>query len=373
MLSLNKSQFTSKLRSKVNTNNTFKLNKESTNILNFFFYQLKEASNQIEDVEPIIYPVSSENIHLNSSHLFPSNIIKLIKKDMKYVYAFQFVIKHREINLKFIVNKKRNIYTSYYQLVYTWLSIVSQYSDSWCSSQLDVHIYLADAKKILPEKKGIVLSPQHVNTAYTYGGCKYKNEIVIYRKEEWFKVFIHETIHSFALDYSYVDNTEMNKHINEMFPGILKTDSYESYCEVWALIWNSLFHSFLEHPKNFTSFLATFKEIYSLEFHFARHQSGNILDYTGMTYDDLLKNSSLKFEENTNVFAYYILKTIVCQNLTGFLSMCNSSDNIMMFERTSVGYKRFSELIRQSLSRFHLHKEVFNAKKSLRMTVHDFE
>jgi hypothetical protein len=91
-----------------------------------------------------------------------------------------------------------------------------------------------------------------------------------------------------------------------------------------------------------------------------------------MKYDELFTDDN-RFQENTNVFAYYILKTIVCQNLTGFLSMCNTNDNIMMFERTIDGYKRFSELIRQSLSRFHLHKEKLNTSNSLRMTMHDFE
>lgn len=372
MLSLKKSKFTMKIKSNVDAKNTFKLNKETTNILKYFFHLLKGSISKIQHIEPDVYPLSIENLHMTSSHLFPKSIIEHIKNKMKYVYVYRFSVKHREIRLKFIVDKKQSIYNAYYQLIYTWLSIISTYSDSWCSTHLDIHIYFGDHKKTLPVLKATVLDSEHVNTAYTYGGCKYKNEIVIYRKEEWFKVFIHETIHSFALDYSFVDNSHMNEQIREMFPAISKTDSYESYCEVWALIWNSLFHSFVDHPKNFTSFLSSFKKIYALECHFARHQILKILDHMNMKYDELFTDDN-RFQENTNVFAYYILKTIVCQNLTGFLSMCNTNDNIMMFERTIDGYKRFSELIRQSLSRFHLHKEKLNTSNSLRMTMHDFE
>lgn len=372
MLSLKESKFTMKLKSNAYVKNTFNMNKETTNILKYFFYQLKVSSSKIQHIEPDIYPLSIENLHMNSSHLFPNSIIDHIKNKMNYVYVYRFSVKHREITLKFIVEKKQNIYNAYYQLIYTWLSIISTYSDSWCSTHLDIHIYLSDHKKLLPVMKGTVLGPEHVNTAYTYGGCKYKNEIVIYRKEEWFKVFIHETIHSFALDYSFVDNSDMNEQIREMFPAISKTDSYESYCEVWALIWNSLFHSFVKHPKNFASFLASFKKIYAFEFHFARHQILKILDHMDMKYYEFFSDTN-RFQENSNVFAYYILKSIVCQNLTGFLSMCNSNDNIMMFERTTHGYKRFSELIRRSLSRFHLHKECMNTSNSLRMAAHDFE
>jgi len=371
MLSIKESKFTTKLKTNVDTQNTITLNKESTNILQYFFHQLKEHTGKVQHITPDIYPVSIDNLHMQSSHLFPKFIINRIKDKMSYVYVYRFPVNHREITLNFIVDKKRNIYNTYYQLVYTWLSIISTYSDTWCSSHLDIHIYLSDVKKLLPPTNGTILGSDHVNTAYTYGGCKYKNEIVIYRKEEWFKVFIHETIHSFALDYSFVDNSDINEQLRMIFPAISKTDSYESYCEVWALIWNSLFHSFVEHPKNFTSFLNSFKKIYSLEFHFARHQVLKILEHMNMKYDDLFTNNT--FREKTNVFAYYILKTIVCQNLTGFLSMCNSSDNIMMFERTSEGYERFLELIRQSLSRFRLHKEHLSTSNSLRMTMHDFE
>ena len=72
-------------------------------------------------------------------------------------------------------------------------------------------------------------------------------------------MFIHETIHSFALDFSFVDNTNINNNITNIFPHISKTDSYESYCELWALLWNCIFHSFLKHPISFKLFIKNFQ------------------------------------------------------------------------------------------------------------------
>ena len=64
-------------------------------------------------------------------------------------------------------------------------------------------------KKVLPSSPFVILSPTHANTAVTTT-CTADGEICLFRKEEIFKVFIHETFHSLGLDFSSMSNTALN-------------------------------------------------------------------------------------------------------------------------------------------------------------------
>ena len=68
-----------------------------------------------------------------------------------------------------------------------------------CAKKLDIYLYFTPFKKTLPTRNTEILNVKHVNTAFAFQ-CAPSGEIVIYRKEEWMKVFIHETFHSFGLD-----------------------------------------------------------------------------------------------------------------------------------------------------------------------------
>ena len=51
--------------------------------------------------------------------------------------------------------------------------------------------------KKLPNSKGDIITSTNVNSGYSSYKFNesYKRDIIIYRFEEWFKVFLHETIH----------------------------------------------------------------------------------------------------------------------------------------------------------------------------------
>jgi hypothetical protein len=60
---------------------------------------------------------------------------------------------------------------------------------------------------------------------------------MLYRMEEWFKVFIHETFHCLGLDFSGMNVSNSNKQILQLFPGCsrdMDVRVYETYCEIWA-------------------------------------------------------------------------------------------------------------------------------------------
>jgi hypothetical protein len=139
-----------------------------------------------------------------------------------------------------------------------------------------------------------VLSSNNVNTAFTTV-CPVVSEIVLFRKEEWHKVFIHETFHNFALDFSGMNNTEIHKQILQMFPVKSEVNIYESYTEFWAEIIHALFCSYFltkkEEDRNGTKFINTSLFLIQLERTYSFFQMVKTLDHMGITYKELIGSS----------------------------------------------------------------------------------
>ena len=143
-----------------------------------------------------------------------------------------------------------------------------------------------------------MLDREHVNTGYA-SRCQ---EIVIYRKEEWRKVFIHECFHYFNFDLG------VHESVQNLFPVHVHVDLKETFCEVWARILNCALSG------------SDVGELIESERKWACFQMVKILDFMDLTYDDLLKKQKLDlYNENTNVFAYIVLSAILLQDARKFM------------------------------------------------------
>ena len=116
---------------------------------------------------------------------------------------------------------------------------------------MNVTIYLTPFKKILPENNTTVLSAEHVNTAFTFA-CEPEGEITIFREEEWFKVFLHESFHSYGLDFALSESTILRKTIEKVFHIKSDFNVNEAYTETWARIINCALFSFDNKDKEQT-------------------------------------------------------------------------------------------------------------------------
>jgi len=142
----------------------------------------------------------------------------------------------------------------YVERMFIWLSIAYAYSPVNCAKNLNVYLYLTDLKKMLPTIDASPIDWEHANTAFTYS-CREEHisshnenndnkeisEINIFREEEWFKVFIHETIHCMGLDFSHMDTGFSNSKIHSIFNINVDVKLFESYTECLAEIMNSIF------------------------------------------------------------------------------------------------------------------------------------
>jgi hypothetical protein len=185
-------------------------------------------------------------------------------------------------------------------------------------------------KKQLPLNQTDVLSALHVNTGYTTN-CPRDGEIVVYRKEEWFKVFLHETIHHFSVDFSHMDQTAVKQRMLSIFDVDSEVNLFESYTEWWAEIFNLIFCTCIKDNKvDKVNRVNMFNALMKKEVQHGFTQMCKVLNHMGLTYEDLFyKNHASKhlrrknYREKSNILAYYVIHQILLYYWQDFLVWCD--------------------------------------------------
>ena len=310
-----------------------------------------------------------------------------IKSDSKKTITFECKINQRDIRLLFILFKHRcsaesvSYYKTYARRVFMWLRMISL--KSICVESLDIYIYLTPFKKRLPENKSEVIGPMNANTGYTYR-CEKKNEIVIYRQEEWFKVLLHETMHAFGNDFDKEEeekegyNSTMDLRKIFSLPQDINIQMSETYSEIWARIMNVAFQTYFKNPPSLESrtakqFKKNFEFYLNLESIFSLYQCIKILDFMGVNYQVLIDESENSkkmmrafYRENTHVFAYYVLTSILLHNNGDFLSWCmkKNGHGVDMFKVKATQHE-FVELIAACYKKHDLLQKIVETEKKV--------
>jgi hypothetical protein len=337
--------------------------------------------NTIQDVPyPTKFPLSS----------FPDEIRNHINVTSKYRldYNIKTTTYHgnayRDVTFHFVVEDtdafEPNKYISYAQDMLAWLHIVDGYAQRDCAKNLDIFLYFTSLGKQMPQSNLHVLGENHANTAFTTT-CPSVSEIVIFRAEEWFKVFIHETFHNFALDFSDMSNDDCHKKIKQMFNVKSDINLFEAYTETWAEIMNICFCSYhslghnLHDPviyvpgtpkyaKKQKEFVTTCKQYLNIEQGYSAFQMVKTIGFMGLTYDNLISNAprdeilrNTLYKEQTNILAYYVIKCILMTNYKDFLFWC---------DRNNTSLIQFKKTRRNQASMCTFVKERYNSKSFLR-------
>jgi hypothetical protein len=241
-----------------------------------------------------------------------------------------FIFKHVDLPFNF---------KQIYEKMFIWLSFLDTHSKLECSKTLHVYIFLTDYLKFMPSNLGEELDKFNVNTAFTFS-CKRSNEIFIYRKEELLKVFIHETFHSFGLDFSDCNQEFANMIIKNKFTAIddkKDYNIYESYCEIWAQLINILLiTSYINQYIEYTEWKKNINKLLSYERRWSIFQLSKILLHYGFEYTELFnKNEIIYRESKTSVFSYFFLRAIAMVNLDDFLKWSKSNNRHYMYFRNT--------------------------------------
>jgi|LakMenEpi03Aug12_release.lakeMendotaPanAssembly.Ray.scaffolds.fasta_scaffold07224_12 hypothetical protein len=326
-------------KKKYNLNSLFKIYNDMNDGFNFI--EENDKNN--------FYKISIDTDFQNPSDFnsIPSLIKENIENNLLNYLSFSFILFERKIKIHFILSESitKNIikkYKKFVILMSVWLHIISNNSSYDCSEELNIYIYLSNSLKQLPITSNIILNQEHANTAFT----RLCSEIIIFRQEEWFKVFIHETIHNFNMDFSNVNNQKCNQIIKKIFYVTSKVNLYESYTEFWARIINLSFISYV-HTNNFNNFTKVFETLINIEISYSAFQMIKILNYMNLTYENLIFNFQENYRENTNILAYFIITNILLFNYVDFLSWCdNNNNNLYDFKKTNKNLLNFCEFIK---------------------------
>jgi hypothetical protein len=243
--------------------------------------------------------------------------------------------------------------------IYTWLYIASFCkSGTECSPHLSIYIYLTNYKKQLPTAKHAPIEPEHANTGYTLACPTTTNEIYIYRREEWFKVFIHETIHSLGMDFANMPESKSIQYMQTIFPVKYDLRFYEAYTETWATILYLLFVIYEKHSSKLLKYkIQQLEELCIQQQKWSILQVVKILNHFDLKYGDLYSKTNHPkrkfYKENTSVFSYYILKSIFFYSINTFVEWCidhnaDSSIKGLCFVKTEENIRDLFELIRKN-------------------------
>lgn len=306
------------------------------------FYKLKidHITNIRQIPKPSTFPPNA----------FPLEIRTHIDEYSIGLLKYNFNLFGRNISIIFLIENGNvenviEIYNNYVIHMLVWLYIVNMYSSKKCVSKLKIFIYHTSLLKNLPDSNIEILNENNVNTAFTRT-CPIDSEIVVFRKEEWFKVFIHETFHNFGLDFSGINLSECNQKILRLFPVKSDVNLYESYTEFWARMMNALFCSFInmKDKNDMNDFLTNAELFINFERIFAFFQMVKVLNFMSLTYKDLYNKTTISenlrntlYKEDTNVLSYYVLTLILINNYQDFLLWCDTNNMVILNFKKSKG------------------------------------
>ena len=316
-----------------------------------------------------IRTISSSDFTRSSDYDYmPATIRSSLEEGHKYQKQVRLKLKGKEYNILLLkpvqdftnvsMRKTETFFEQALMKIYMWLNVIHRYGDDGCSDKMDIYIYFTDYKKSFSNGPNTVpLDEMHVNTAFTTS-CMPSTSITIYREEEWFKVFMHETFHNLGLDFSSFDMTETNKRILDLYPISAPSRGvrlYESYCEMWAEMLHTLLIAFWKtrDKTNEVLILSKFEKMFKIEAQFSVFQCVKILDYYGLTYTELIKTNCemskkarQKYSEKSHILSYYVVKAALITQPNAFLEWCiHSTRNGIAFIKTQQHINDYTRLI----------------------------
>lgn len=292
-------------------------------------------------------------------HLIPSEIDKMIHETSVLQNTYAIKCPSRVITIDIVMGTHRHPdihIQNILQKMFMWFYTVDSFTSSTCSKKVHIYLFLTDHIKQLPKVHESLLSELHVNTAFTTG-CNKETDIHIYRKEEWFKVLIHESFHNLGLDFISIDPVIQSKGqrlLQEWFHVTLVDDlrAYETYSEMCGEFMNIVFYCYFtgigESKQKIVHNIhtcLTYESVYSML------QCAKILHHYNLSYDMIFNEPEKmsRYTEKTQVFSYYVIKCIFMVHFTDFLHLV-SDWKTLKFPLNQKEFDRYFNIIKTKMN-----------------------
>ena len=228
-------------------------------------------------------------------------------------YVFDFIIYDDKISIKKLDLIVENMLL--------FLQVLIAISNNELRNGQHVTFFLTPFQKKLNSNNStnIPLGAKNVNSGFTYPSLE-SGITFIYRMEEFFKVFIHESIHYYGIDKALHKEFNSNASYNK-FIGLFNISNKnsvdiginEAITEFWTFI---LYLCVISYKKeiNYSDFINKFERLYILEMVHLIFQLVKILNYNKLTYSQFISKSNIHYSETSHIFSYYIVKTVLVYN-----------------------------------------------------------
>jgi hypothetical protein len=347
--------------------------------------------------------LKKEELHDGSTiltHVFKDSafisetIIKYIKSHLTHYYLIEFdnnliyyFVKSNTKKSKSINSKINKDINELCRIIYTMKILFNRTN----KNNKQILYYFPTPLKKRINNNTHILGVNECNTGYSYleslydkkHCCHPNGNIYIFRKEEHYKVLIHELIHACYKDQDMILSDE-----NELFSKNFCINKQillnESYTETIATILNLFYlHIILYNFNNKTyksiskinnkkyisknKNMKMLENMYINETKYSFYTMAKILNFYKInSINDFTKYSNQKgcntvFLQETNVFSYYIVKPLLLYNINNFSAFLKKyTDNFSVVSQDCVKY--FSKMI---LNIIHNDKKIQNIIKML--------
>lgn len=324
------------------------LPKPMTKFYKEFFRKFQYVSVNI-DINQIEKVAFKQNRSSDMTNYIDRRMRNDVMNQMKQTFLYNTEIR-RPIHIQISVDNEsenENDIAKYLTMIVFWLSVVVQYTDdNVCNKPLSIIIFMSSLKKSLPSVTCLEeceIQKPMVNTGYSVK-C---DHIVIYRREEWFKVFVHETFHNYTLDFFENTSNDVVPQLREYF-GIqrkLEVRLFEAYTESWARIMNALLLAYDNEKKSLDKFMKLADRNIQLERLNSYYQTCKILNYMNLSLDKLEY-----YNEETSNLSYYFFVSMLYSDYQEYIQWSygnNASGRILQFDNDNSEEKqdKFKDLI----------------------------
>ena len=294
----------------------------------------KQSQKNIEDIIQHIaisyIKNKKENIQtFLDTHIQGSFISDRIKKQLQQsiTHVDKIMIRYKQHSLCFYNfchdDSSKNInYKQWTIMAIYALCIAELYNIT--IENLQVYMYPSTFKKVFPKKKPI--TSDNVNSGYATRSINKKQRyIVLFRKEDIENVFIHECIHYLDIEHKLFNHSD--SFIKTFFTIQSSILLSEGYTEILTILYVSICNSILLN--------IDIGDILYNELLYGLLQSNKVFSLYAITDTDTFTN----WKDDTNTFAYVIIKTVCLYHIDLFLDL--------FFDHTNIDSKSFSFFIIQ--------------------------
>ena len=312
------------------------------------------------NIQPDKYTLTQDTPQVISPYMAPE-ISEYIKMNEFNHCSTQYRLGAMLVNMNLYSVKRIDVqkYLYFIKLV-LWMCVQSSTKKH---TAIDIKIVLTPINKTYPS---VPVEPASINSGQT---APNKKEIIIFRKEEWLKVFIHECFHLFCLDFcdvhfNAVPIFKQMYHVNSEFL------IFESFTELWARTVNISIISY--HTKDnitYEEYEQLMKINLQVERIYCIAQMNHVLNKMGYTYEDLIHFKKPILQEKTNFFCYYVLTSVLFYYYDDTMKWFIKHNSLVQFSKSKVHH--FFQFIKQIHNRPQLlhfikkiNKPLFNCNMS---------